>query len=61
MRNVFQEGIILLGRNLLGLILLFESLKLASYQCLLAFDLAEKELLLIVFHYRRIRIWQELQ
>lgn len=61
MRNVFQEGIILLGRNLLGLILLFESLKLASYQCLLAFDLAEQELLLIVFHYRRIRIWQELQ
>lgn len=61
MRNVFQEGIILLGRNLLGLILLFESLKLASDQCLLAFDLAEQELLLIVFHYRRIRIWQELQ
>lgn len=56
MRNVFQEGIILLRRNLPRLILLLESLKLASYQGLLAFDLAEKELLLIVFHYRRIRI-----
>lgn len=60
MRNVFQEGIILLRRNLPGLILPLESLKLTSYQGLLSFDLAKKELLLIVFHYCRIRIWQEL-